>query len=109
MNTQRLEQLIAFLKEDPLDPFNLYAIGIEYVSSEPLKALEYFDQVLKQHPKYVPVYFHAAALYRLLGETTKASNLYQYGIREASAQNNRHALRELQAAYQEFLDDMDEI
>lgn len=103
MNNPRLEQLFKFLEEDPEDPFNLYAIALEYLNDDKVKAREYFDKLLSQHEKYVPVYYHAASLYRKLGKQEKAAEIYEKGITTARNQNNQHALRELRAAYNEFL------
>lgn len=103
MHNQRLNQLIEFLKEDPNDPFNLYAVALEYEKSDENKAIEYYDKVLSLHEDYIPAYYHAGKLYARLGNKDKAEEIYQKGIAMASKKNNHHALRELKSAYQILL------
>ena len=108
MNNDRLDQLIRFVKEEPNDPFNVYALAMEFISGQPEQARVYFDQLLAQHPDYLPTYYHAAALYADLDERDKAAELYEKGIALARTQNNQKTLQELQRAQQAFDDDEDE-
>ena len=62
MNKARLEQLLAFLEEDPNDPFHWYAIGNEYRREEPEKALHYWRELQHRFPEYLPTYFALAEL-----------------------------------------------
>lgn len=103
MNAERLAHLLAFLKEEPNDPFTLYAIATEYASQEPEQARKYYEQLLNEHPDYVATYYHAAKLYQDAGEADLAESTYQKGIALAQAQNESLALRELRNAYNEFL------
>ena len=103
MNKERLTQLLTFLKEEPNDPFILYAIATEYSQDDPEKALGYFEKLLVEHENYVATYYHAARLYADLGERNKAEITFQKGIEMARSQNESLALRELQNAYNEFL------
>lgn len=104
MSQSRLEQLLIFLKEEPHEPFNIYAIALEYIKNDGEKALTYFEQLLQQHPDYVATYYHAGKLYEELEMEEKAENAYKKGIETATRQNEALALRELENAYQEFLD-----
>jgi tetratricopeptide (TPR) repeat protein len=108
MNTERLAHLLAFLKEEPNDPFTLYAIATEYATQKPERAREYYERLLNEHPDYVATYYHAAKLYQNAGETDLAEATYQKGITIAQAQNEALALRELQNAYNEFLFEEDD-
>lgn len=105
MNSERLKQLLDFLKEDPSDPFTIYAIATEYNTTEPSKALEYFNKLLNDHPDYLATYYHAAKLQADLNETEKAEDIFKKGIALAQVQGQTLALRELQNAYNEFLFD----
>ena len=107
MNEARLNQLMKYLKEDPNDPFNLYAIANEYLSESLEKAKEYFDKLLDSHTNYLPTYFHAAQLYADLEDYEKAKELYEKGIELAKKQKNSKTLRELQTAYQNLLFEID--
>lgn len=103
MTTNRLEQLLAYYREDPNDPFNLYALALEYQKHDVAKAKEYFDRLLQQHEGYVATYYHAARLYQDLGEKEKAAQVYEKGIAVARGHNDLKAMRELKSAYDELM------
>lgn len=102
MNTERLTQLLDFLKEEPDDPFILYAIATEYAQVNPEQARQYYEKLLAEHPSYVATYYHVAKLYQQAGETVLAEAAYQKGITIAQEQQDHLALRELRNAYNEF-------
>lgn len=103
MNSSRLKQLKAFLKNDPDDPFTLYAIATEYRNEYPDKAREYYEILLTKHPDYLATYYHAALLFDEFEESELAENTFKKGIELAHKQGNTLSLRELQNAYNEFL------
>lgn len=105
MNEQRLQALLTFLEEDPQDPFNLYALGQEYMTSDTTQALYYFNQLVENHPEYVPTYYHLAKIYEEEEERELAEKFYQKGIEMATKKADHHALKELQSAYNNFLFD----
>jgi tetratricopeptide (TPR) repeat protein len=103
MNSDRLNQLFDFLKDDPNDAFTIYAIATEYSSTDSEKALEYYEVLLSQHAGYLATYYHVAILYADLGNNELAESTFKKGIALAQSQNESFALRELQNAYNEFL------
>jgi Tfp pilus assembly protein PilF len=102
MNKDRLEQLLGFLAEDPNDPFTLYALALEYRHFDDAKSMEYFNELLSNHPDYIGTYYHAAELFQALGDKQKAEETYRSGLALASNLNDRKALQELQNAYNQF-------
>lgn len=108
MNNQRIQQLIRFVQEEPNEPFNVYALAMEYVANDPAQARTYFDDLLTRFPDYLPTYYHAAALYAETNEREQAAALYDKGIDLARTQQNQKTLLELQRAQQAFEDDEDE-
>lgn len=102
MNNDRIQQLIRFVQEEPNDPFNVYALAMEFINGQPKQARPYFDQLLTDHPDYLPTYYHAAALYANSGDRDRAAALYEKGITLARTQNNQKTLLELQRAKQAF-------
>lgn len=96
----RLEQLKEFAKEDPQDPFTLYALALEYLKSNIQEARSAFESLLTTHPDYLPTYYPAAHLMIDLGEASKAEQLFLQGMDVAKSQNEMKAYRELQSAYQ---------
>ena len=105
MNHSRLEQLLEFYKEDPNDPFNIYALATEYKSIDPEKALTYFELLIENHPDYVATYYHLAHLYLELEKDEEAKITFENGIEKATINNENLMLRELKSAYDEFMMD----
>ncbi|PKV62681.1 tetratricopeptide repeat protein [Pontibacter ramchanderi] len=103
MSQNRLLQLFQFYKEDPNDPFTIYAIATELRSSEPQKAMEYYEKLLNEHERYVGTYYHAASLYAELGQNDMAEQTYKKGMLVSRQEGNMHAFAELQQAYNKFM------
>ena len=99
----RLDQLHQFLQEEPGDPFNLYALALEYQKTDKIKAKELFDQLLKQHETYIPAYYHAGVLYMELNKNDRAQEIFETGIAEAKKQNETKTMRELQMLLDELI------
>ncbi|GAB3903399.1 hypothetical protein GCM10028803_31780 [Larkinella knui] len=108
MNNIRIKQLLEFIEEQPDDPFNLYALAMEYRDEAPGQSLDYLEKLLDQHPAYLPTYYHAAALYAEQNNRLKAEEIYTRGIALARDQKNEKAFQELNRAYRSFQDDDDE-
>lgn len=108
MNTTFLEKLLLFYEEDPADPFNVYALALEYRKTDIAKALLFFDEVLEKHPDYLPVYYHAAGFFAELDQIEKAELIYKKGIELAGKQGNAKALSELSRAYRMFMDEQED-
>lgn len=98
MNHSRADLLKKFIDEDPSDPFNYYALALEYLDYDPGSARELFDQLLIHHPDYLPVYYTAGKLYAELGDEAKAQHILSTGIELAKNKSDVKALRELQSA-----------
>lgn len=105
MSNERIQQLIRFVQEEPDEPFNVYALAMEFMKDQPEQARLYFDQLLVRFPDYLPTYYQAAALYAERDERGKAAELYEKGIGLAQTQANQKALLELKRAQQAFMDD----
>lgn len=101
--SSRIEQLQQFVNEDPTDPFNLYALALEYQKIDEHKALDIFNRLLQEHSGYIATYYHLGKLYHTLTENEKALHVFERGIEESRKQNDLKSLRELQAARQELL------
>ncbi|MFN8356483.1 MAG: tetratricopeptide repeat protein [Spirosomataceae bacterium] len=108
MNTNRLALLQEFYQEDPNDPFNAYALAMEYLNHNPTKAWHFFDELLVKHPDYLPTYYQAAELMAAVGKREQAKEIYEKGIILAQQSNQPKALGELRSAYEIFLMDEEE-
>ncbi|WP_192820583.1 tetratricopeptide repeat protein [Rufibacter sp. LB8] len=102
-NNSRLAQLLAFLEDDPHDPFTLYAIATEYRAFDLEKARSFYEKLLTEHPDYVGTYYHVASLYLELGEPDLAKAAYQKGMHVSRQQGQQHAFSELQQAYNKLM------
>jgi tetratricopeptide (TPR) repeat protein len=100
----RIEQLIQFIEDDPEDPFNYYALGLEYSKTDKKRALEIFEQLIKHHKDYIPVYYQLAKLYEQMSQVTHAIQNFREGIVKAREQNDLKTLRELMAGMEELLE-----
>jgi tetratricopeptide (TPR) repeat protein len=80
VNSDRIKALTRYYEEDPSDPFNIYALAMEYVSINLDTAQQYFDQLLEDHPKYLPAYYQAARCFDLRHQKEMAINVLEKGI-----------------------------
>ena len=100
MNQPRIDLLEKFIEEDPSDPFNYYALALEYLQTNPNKASELFDEILINHPDYLPVYYIAGTLCAELANEVKALEILNKGVELAKRKSDFKTLRELKSAIQ---------
>jgi tetratricopeptide (TPR) repeat protein len=103
--SDRIKQLEQFIAEDPHDPFNHYALGLEYINVDSYKALTIFKAIVNSHVEYLPVYYQLGKLYQHLGEKENAAETFNKGIALAKSKNDLKTLRELSAALEELNDE----
>ena len=106
-NLERIELLREYCKEEPENPFNYYALALEYRESDKPAAAELFDFIVHKFPNYLPVFFPAANFFFEKEELTKAKKLFEAGIELAQSLNDEKAKKELTNAYQNFLFETD--
>jgi len=100
----RLEQMLAFLEQDPNDSFARYAVALEYISARDYKtALSYLDELRARDPHYLATYFQLGRLYEALDRADDAMAAYRTGITVGRSLGDMHTVSELQAA----LDDLE--
>ena len=99
----RLDQLLAFHKEDPDDSFVRFALASEYVKLKRWEeALMAFNDLYEKDPSYVGLYYHYGKLLHGLGKPDKAAAVYREGIAVATRITDFHARSELQSALLEM-------
>ena len=101
MNSERIQTLEQWIKEDPNDPFNKYGLAMELIKSQPEKAATLFDELLTQHADYLPTYYIAAKFFSQ-SKPSKAIAILETGIELAKKQNNEKARREMQSSLNEL-------
>jgi tetratricopeptide (TPR) repeat protein len=99
----RIAALLDFLREDPDDIFSRYALALEYIKAGNHElAFEQMTLIRRDHPDYLPNYYHFGKLYEATGKPEVAIELYTKGMEIARQQDNFQTLRELQSALQEL-------
>jgi uncharacterized protein HemY len=105
MMPDRIKQLEQFIAEDPGDPFNYYALGLEYVKKDEPKALDIFKHLIKDHKDYVPTYYQLAKLYEQAGQKENAVLIYNEGILIAGQQKDVKTQQELMSGLEQLNED----
>lgn len=100
----RLEHLQQFVDDDPDDPFNLYALALEFLKHDVKKAEEIFTKLLSDHPNYLPTYYQAADLFESIGRHELALETLRKGIALATNGKEMKTRSELQTMLDEFED-----
>lgn len=99
MTSDRLEQLLSFLKNSPGDAFITFAVAKEYEGlGDEENALKYYLQLVENEADYVGTYYHLGKLYEKLEDAEKALSTYKQGMDIAKSQGDQHAFNELAGA-----------
>lgn len=99
MEGSRLEILLQSLAESPRDNFTRYLVALEYTKlNRHEEAVMQFEQLLNEHPDYVPTYYQYAQLCENLGRNEDAIRIYKLGLAAARQAGDFHAASEIQAA-----------
>lgn len=103
MNAARVEQLQAYLEEEPENSFLKFALALEYFNkNEPDKAEKYFNDILQSDPHYAAVYYHLGKLYEQQNRKPDAEKIYEKGLKLTKG-NDMKNYRELLSAYQDLM------
>jgi tetratricopeptide (TPR) repeat protein len=95
MNLERLKLLEQYAREDPNDPFPVYALALEFMKSDPQKAKDLFDKLLTDHPDYLPAYYHAGYLYFTNGDLATAKRILETGAQKLKTSGDMKTLNEI--------------
>jgi tetratricopeptide (TPR) repeat protein len=101
MNLKRIEMLQKFIEDDPTDPFNHYALALEYIQHEPVRARDLLLELIRENPTYLPAYYQTATLLIELGQNEEAIPIINQGIEEAKTQNENKTMNELRSLLDE--------
>jgi tetratricopeptide (TPR) repeat protein len=104
MNSDRIKALTQYYEEDPSDPFNIYALAMEYLSIDLDRAQNYFNELLTNHPDYLPAYYQAARCFDLRHQKETAITTLEKGIQLAQKLNDYKTRKELMNYLNEFTD-----
>ena len=99
----RVERLQQLLQTAPKDNFLRHALALEFIKlGNEEKARELFESILTEFPEYIGSYYHLGKLLERIGKPEQAIDWYQKGMNAARQAGDRHALGELQGAYDEL-------
>lgn len=102
MNDERIKTLQQLLKMDPDDVFSEFALGLEFLESDPGQAERHFRLTLDKDGRYVAAYFQLGKLTFEQGDEKAATEWLEKGIVVAEEVGDAHAAGEMQ----DFLDQM---
>ncbi len=101
---EKMDQLRAFLKLSPDDPFLKHALALEYIKvGKDESARQLFMEILSRDPMYTGSYYHLARLLERAGERESALTCYEKGMAAAKEHGDQHAYNELHAAYEDLI------
>lgn len=99
----RIDQLQAFLRENPDDAFLTHALALEYRKAGDAEgAVHCFKKNLLAHPDYLATYYHYGQLLARSGSESEAIDLYKKGMELAEDQKDTHAYNELRSVWEEL-------
>lgn len=100
MHQIRLQKLLNFLENEPNDPFLKYALATEYFNLKDYEqALQYYEDLISNHPDYVGTYYHLGKLYEIIDRKEDAIITYKIGMEVSRKAGNMHAFSELQGVF----------
>lgn len=95
----RKEQLEEMLKEDPKDPFLIYAIALEIAKEGNIKeAASRLERLLEEQPDYLGAYYQLGQFYEKENEEDKAKAVYERGMLLAREKGNNKTEGEIRSA-----------
>lgn len=97
MNEERIKLLEQFCEENPNDPFNLYALALEYQLDDTKKTTHLFEKLLHDFPEYLPTYYQAADFFGNQNEFPRAIEIAKKGIEKAKLARESKTLSELKS------------
>ncbi len=101
----RMEKLLAFLKDQPNDPFLRHALALEYQKAgQAEQSINIWMQLLEELPEYVGSYYHLAAALASHHRVQEALEWYEKGLAAAKKAGDNHAWNELRTAYDDLMD-----
>ena len=97
MREQRINALKAMLDENPLDPFALYGLALEYKSAGNLEAaLPLLEKATALPNPEVYAFYQQGEVLMGLGELNDAASILEQGLDVAREKGETKAIRELQ-------------
>ncbi len=101
----RKNALLDMLKDEPNDPFLVYALALEHIKEDELKeATTALEVLVSSQPEYLPAYYQLGKLKEQNGLIDEAIDIYKKGVKIASEQRDLKTKSELSEAIWELED-----
>ena len=107
MNTDRIRLLEQMIRDDPNDPFNHYALGMEYFNASPERSLEILKALIQSNAEYLPSYYKCAELLIEFERFQEAMQILKNGIELAEQKEEFKTLAELRNLLQNLQFELD--
>lgn len=105
----RISKLKEYMKTADKDSFLQHALALEYIKiGNDEEAKKLFNEILKREPTYLGSYYHLGKLLERVGDPLKAMRVYERGMEVARAANDSHTYNELQGAYEDAEDELED-
>jgi Tfp pilus assembly protein PilF len=104
--SNRIEMLKEYLKDDPGDSFSNYALALEYMKiNQAEQAVEILEKILKRDKQYLAAYYQLGKGYEKMKRIEDAKTVYLKGVEIANQQKNQRTKNELQSAFDSMIED----
>jgi Tfp pilus assembly protein PilF len=101
----RIAKLQELLLANPDDSFVQHALALEHIKKgEDEEARVLFEKILSRDENYIGSYYHLARLLERNQHREQAIKWYEKGMVIARNTGDQHAYNELQAAYEDLID-----
>ncbi len=101
--SEKMKTLARNIKVNPSDSFSKFALALEFLKQDEVKRAKLlFEDVYKNDPEYVGVYYHLGKLCERLELTDRAKKIYREGIKIAKQQKEKRTHKELTEALAEL-------
>lgn len=105
----KIKQLAGYIKKNPSDSFSKFALALEFLKQNELnRSRILFEDIRKNDPGYLGVYYHLGRLYERLEQKSKALETYETGLELAKKQNEERTATELEEVLGELKYEMEE-
>jgi len=99
----RIAEILQLQKEDPNDPFFIYALALEYEKTNQLKiCVSHLEKLVKDFPNYAGTYLKYAQVLVNVSDEEKAKDILKKGIDLALLLKNYKMKGELQQLLDEI-------
>ena len=101
----RKNTILDMLKDEPNDPFLVYALALEHIKDDELsEAITALEVLVSSQPDYLPAYYQLGKLKEQQGLISEAIVIYKKGEKIASEQRDLKTKSELSEAIWELED-----